>query len=73
MVNVYDVYCTQEKWKNAIYNWSLKVILIRKKKEPGLMARVLIPAIRKQKQVVLHEFKARMVYVPSSRPVKATQ
>lgn len=38
-----------------------------------MVAPNLIPALRTQEQVNLHEFKASPLYIVSSRPVRTTQ
>lgn len=64
----------KKQQENAICNLSLKVIFKKKtEKEPGLMTHVLIPATRRQRQVVLHRFMTRLIYIPSSKVARDTQ
>jgi hypothetical protein len=46
---------------------------IKYKPKLGIVAHALIPTLRRQRQVILCECEASLVYTESSRPAKATQ
>ena len=59
-------------WSLAL--WYCRVVLTIRKwcPAPCVVAHTYDPALRRQKEVDLCEFKAILVYIKSSRPARAT-